>query len=141
MLVHFSSQLCNNQNSYTSTSIFATMKVALRAGGERTVVELGEAKEMVERFQRLADNNIVEVVDLSCRQWKQESLEEIETLLKGVAGTVRYLVLDDVIAGLMTEEGLVVTQKLADAFVTSNLLDVNLSDNALGERGLGRVGS
>jgi Ran GTPase-activating protein 1 len=117
------------------------MKVALRAGGERTVVELGEAKEMVERFQRLADNNIVEVVDLSCRQWKQESLEEIETLLKGVAGTVRYLVLDDVIAGLMTEEGLVVTQKLADAFVTSNLLDVNLSDNALGERGLGRVGS
>jgi Ran GTPase-activating protein (RanGAP) involved in mRNA processing and transport len=121
-----------------------TMKVILRAGGERTMVQLEEAKAMVKRFQSFVDdndNNIVEGVDLSCRQWKQQSLDEIKDFLQGISGTVRYLVLDDVIAGLMTEEGLAVTQKLADIFVTSNLLEVSLNDNALGERGLGRVES
>jgi Leucine Rich repeat len=117
------------------------MKVILRAGGERKSVELEEAKAMLERFQSLADGNDVEGIDLSCRQWKKESLEEIEEFLKGVAGSVRYLVIDDIIAGLMTDEGLAVTQKLADIFLPSDLLEVNLNDNAMGERGLGRVES
>ena len=117
------------------------MQVILRAGGERTGVELEEAKDIVQRFLKLADNNVVAGVDLSCRQWKLEAMEVIEHVLKEVAGTVRYLVIDDVIAGLLTEEGLTVTQRLADAFIESNLLEVNMNDNAMGERGLGRVES
>ncbi|KAG7339469.1 leucine rich repeat LRR-containing protein [Nitzschia inconspicua] len=132
------------------------MKVILRAGGERKAVQLDEAKAMLERFQALVDdnsdddddddnnnnnNNTVIGVDLSCRQWKQESLEVLEDFFKSVSSTVQYLVVDDIIAGLMTEEGLTVTQKLADIFVQSNLLEVNLNDNAMGERGLGRVKS
>lgn len=117
------------------------MKVILRAGGERKAVEPEEARAMVQRFESLAEGNEVVGVDLSCRQWKQESLDVVEEFLKTVAKTVKYLIIDDVIAGLMTEEGLSVTQKLADVFLDSDLLEVNLNDNAMGERGLGRVGS
>ena len=45
--------------------------------------------------------------------------------------------LADMIAGRMTEEGLQVLQTICDAFAESNLVDVDLSDNAIGEQGIG----
>lgn len=45
--------------------------------------------------------------------------------------------LSDSIAGRMTEEGLRVLKTICDAFVESKLIDVNLSDNAIGQQGIG----
>jgi Ran GTPase-activating protein 1 len=45
--------------------------------------------------------------------------------------------LSDSIAGRMTEEGLQVLKTICDAFVESKLVDVNLSDNAIGQQGIG----
>mmetsp|Transcript_22802 Transcript_22802/g.42384 ORF Transcript_22802/g.42384 Transcript_22802/m.42384 type:complete len:418 (+) Transcript_22802:41-1294(+) len=117
------------------------MKIILRVGGPRAAVELAEANQIVERFQSESEGNTVVGVDLSCRQWKQESLDQVETFLAGVAGDVRYLKIDDIIAGLNTDEGLSVTEKLANVFDKADLLEINLNDNAMGPRGLGRVGS
>jgi len=45
--------------------------------------------------------------------------------------------ISDCIAGRLTEEGLVVLQTLCNAFCNSNLVTVNLSDNAIGQQGIG----
>ena len=45
--------------------------------------------------------------------------------------------LDDIIASRLTEEGLEVLQTVCDAFAGSNLVGVDLSDNAIGEQGIG----
>ena len=41
----------------------------------------------------------------------------------------------------MTEEGLEVTQSLAETFETADLIEIDLADNAMGPRGLSRVKS
>lgn len=45
--------------------------------------------------------------------------------------------LSDIIASRKTEEGLQVLQTICDAFSSSKLVDVDLSDNAIGEQGIG----
>jgi hypothetical protein len=45
--------------------------------------------------------------------------------------------LSDVMASLLTEEGLDVIRILCDAFADSKLIEVNLSDNAIGEQAIG----
>jgi Ran GTPase-activating protein (RanGAP) involved in mRNA processing and transport len=115
--------------------------VALVAGGERSSVTVDEAERILARFRLESASREVVTVDLSCRQWNQEALDVIEPFLKEIAGTVQTVQFDDIIAGLMTDEGLSVTEKLADVFLDSKLTFVDLSDNAMGPRGLGRVGS
>jgi Ran GTPase-activating protein (RanGAP) involved in mRNA processing and transport len=116
--------------------------VALVAGGERSSVSVNEAEDILNRFRLENETGeVVESVDLSCRQWNQDALDVIEPFLKSIAETVHTVKFDDIIAGLMTDEGLSVTEKLADVFLTSKLTFVDLSDNAMGPRGLGRVGS
>jgi len=114
------------------------MKIALYVGGARAPVEIEEANAVDARFKREIENNIVYKVDLSCRQWKRESLDIIAQLLKSTSGSVCFLNLADVIAGLMTVEGLGVTELLASTFSESNLKELDLSDNAMGPRGLVR---
>ncbi|KAL3912209.1 MAG: hypothetical protein SGILL_006974 [Bacillariaceae sp.] len=116
-------------------------QIILRVEGPRVPVEIAEANALVERFESSSENNEVIGIDLSCRQWKQPSLEIVETFLQAKAATVKYLVIDDIIAGLLTDEGLAVTEKLANVFLQSNLLQIDLADNAMGPRGLGRVGA
>lgn len=115
--------------------------VALIAGGERSSVTVEEAQDILDRFRQESDSDEVVSVDLSCRQWNQDALDVIEPFLKVIAGSVHTVKFDDIIAGLMTDEGLSVTEKLADVFLESKLTFVDLSDNAMGPRGLGRVGS
>ncbi len=45
--------------------------------------------------------------------------------------------LSDIIAGRMTAEGILVLQSICDAFANSNLVDVDLSENAIGEQAIG----
>lgn len=116
-------------------------KIILYVGGKRSAVESAEAESIVERFKRESNGNSVHKVDLSCRQWKRESIDKLAEFLEEHSKSVRYVNLADVIAGLMTEEGLGVTEKLSETFKESNLIEIDLSDNAMGPRGLLRVES
>ena len=109
------------------------MKVVLYVGGNRTAVEIDEANVIDARFKREAEENTVYKVDLSCRQWKRESLDIIAPHLKSQSKSIRFVNLADVIAGLMTDEGLGVTQLLAETFESSDLFEIDLSDNAMGK--------
>lgn len=114
------------------------MKIVLYVGGKRVAVEPDEATAIDARFKREAEENTVYKVDLSCRQWKRESLDIIAPNLNSQSKSVRFINLADVIAGLMTDEGLGVTQLLAETFESSELFEIDLSDNAMGPRGLVR---
>jgi Ran GTPase-activating protein (RanGAP) involved in mRNA processing and transport len=108
------------------------MRINLFAGGKRSAVEPAEAASINERFQRESEDNTVYKIDLSCRQWKRESIDIVVAHLKEVSRSVRFVNLADVIAGLMTDEGLGVTELLAETFKIANLLEIDLSDNAMG---------
>ncbi|KAL3756859.1 hypothetical protein ACHAWU_005121 [Discostella pseudostelligera] len=45
--------------------------------------------------------------------------------------------LSDIIAGRMTEEAILVLKSICDAFANSNLIEVDLSENAIGGQGIG----
>lgn len=114
------------------------MEITLKAGGERTKVEEAEAKEIAERFQTEIgnqDNAVVTTVDLSCRAWPRPSLECLRPVLTQVVATVTTLKIDDIIASLPTEEGLQSLEFFADVFSSSNVVEIDLADNALGSRG------
>jgi Ran GTPase-activating protein 1 len=118
-----------------------TMRVNLYVGGKRIAVQAEEAASIVERFERESKGNEVYKLDMSCRQWKGEAFDILKPFLEKVASTVRFLNVADIIAGLMTDEGLHVTETLAKVFESSNLNEIDLSDNAMGDRGLLRVES
>jgi Ran GTPase-activating protein 1 len=117
------------------------MKISLFVGGKRSSLDAKGAKDIVERFKRESNGKEVIKVDLSCRSLKNEAIDQIEPFLQTIAKSVRFVDLADIIAGLMTDEGLQVTERLAKIFEASNLLDIDLSDNAMGPRGLLRVES
>ena len=114
-------------------------KIILFVGGKRIAVEPTEAESIVERFERESNGNSVHKVDLSCRQWRRESIDILAPFLIQHSESVQYVDLADVIAGLMTDEGLEVTERLSETFEKSNLIEIDLSDNAMGPRGLSRV--
>jgi Ran GTPase-activating protein 1 len=118
------------------------VKVTLFVGGERLIpLNAAEATTHVTRFERQSDGNTVIKVDISCRSWSQESIEVLLAFLANHAKDIRYLNLADIIASKLTEEGLQITESIANTFLESNLLEVELSDNAMGPRGLMRVQS
>jgi Ran GTPase-activating protein 1 len=117
------------------------VNIALYVGGKREAIEAAEAKTHVDRFAKQADGNTVVKLDISCRSWSKESIDVVLAFMKNHAKDVRYLDLADIIASKDTEEGLQITEGIATAFLESNLLEVELSDNAMGPRGLTRVES
>jgi len=121
------------------------MRLIFYVGGKRSAVERDEAEMIVQRFRREIedgdDENEVYKVDISCRSWKKEAIDIIEPFLRSVSRTVKFVDFADIIAGRMTDEGLNITKQLADMFLDANLIEINLSDNAMGPRGLERVES
>jgi hypothetical protein len=92
------------------------------------------------------NNNIIcQRIRLSDKSYTAEAAAVIATFLtEPFVGSGVPLVhdivevdLSDSIAGRMTEEGLQVLKTICDAFVESRLVDVNLSDNAIGQQGIG----
>jgi Ran GTPase-activating protein (RanGAP) involved in mRNA processing and transport len=120
-------------------------KITLKAGGLRTRVEVAEATQILARFQKTrrqhggAKNVQVHTLDLSCRQWPLESLQVLTSVLQEIADQVVILKIDDIIAGLVTEDGLASLAFLANIFSSqpekSQIREIDLSDNALGTRG------
>eukprot|EP00527_Entomoneis_sp_CCMP2396_P000477 CAMPEP_0198147188 /NCGR_PEP_ID=MMETSP1443-20131203/33704_1 /TAXON_ID=186043 /ORGANISM="Entomoneis sp., Strain CCMP2396" /LENGTH=434 /DNA_ID=CAMNT_0043811387 /DNA_START=95 /DNA_END=1399 /DNA_ORIENTATION=+ len=116
------------------------VNITLFAGGARTKVDESEAKEMANRFETEMKNddndNVVTMIDLSCRAWPLPSLECLRSVLEAAAPTVVHLKIDDIIASLPTEEGLESLAFFANVFQSSKVLsEINLDDNALGSRG------
>jgi Ran GTPase-activating protein (RanGAP) involved in mRNA processing and transport len=111
----------------------------LRATGDRTVVTVGEARDIAKamRKQLRAEGFTCQIFTLRCRAWKVEALRELKGVMASIASTVVCLKIDDIVASLDTETGLATYQYLADAFRGAPQLgDVDLSDNAMGTRGM-----
>ena len=113
--------------------------VLLKAGGARTKVELEEAQQILDRFLLVLKKNggFCHTLDLSCRAWPVDSLQKLEPLFLQVKGALINLKIDDIIASLLTADGLASLEFLAVVFSDApNLKWVNLSDNAIGTRGI-----
>ncbi len=128
--------------------------------GVREVYEAAKAEEVVQQWkdELLAHRKKVEeanggnctgvtlcdTISLSDKSWTADAANIVATFLKepfdgtGVPLARGIIVADlsDTIASRMTEEGIQVLQTLSDAFTDSNLVDVNLSDNAVGEQAI-----
>mmetsp|Transcript_9839 Transcript_9839/g.14694 ORF Transcript_9839/g.14694 Transcript_9839/m.14694 type:complete len:480 (-) Transcript_9839:38-1477(-) len=136
----------------------------LEVTGEREFVEAAKAREFValwteqltahrQEVQAIlgdtTESNLGNVVlcdriRLSDKSFSDEAADIIAAFLKepfmggrSIASGILYAELDDIIAGRMTEMGLHVLQTICDAFADAKLVDVNLSDNAIGQQGIG----
>lgn len=114
-------------------------KVTLKAGGKREKVSTEKAQAAVNRWKVEAKGNQVVGIDISCLSWTQAAFAIIKAFLVEVAGTIKYANLADIIASLDTDEGLAVIEQVVEVFQNSPLVDLDLSDNALGLRGMERI--
>jgi len=114
-------------------------RITLKAGGKREKVSQERAEASVQRWKREAQGNQVVGIDISCLSWTLEAFNVIKPFLKEIASTVKYANLADVIASLMTDEGLAVIEGIVEVFQESPIEDIDLSDNALGLRGMERI--
>jgi Ran GTPase-activating protein 1 len=116
-------------------------RITLKAGGKREKVSCDRAEAVVKRWRIEAEGNQVIGIDISCLSWSLEALNSIKPFLEEIASTVKYANLADIIASLLTDEGLAVIEGVVEVFRDSPLVDVDLSDNALGLRGMERIKS
>lgn len=65
-----------------------------------------------------------------------EFLTSTEEFSPSIASGIKYAQLDDMIASRMEEEGLAVLTAISNAFEESQLIEVDLSDNAMGSKGV-----
>lgn len=129
-------------------------------GKDRAFIEVKEANEIIElwktqllehhaKIQEVGDgdNNVVlcDRIRLSDMSYSAEAAKIIASFLKEpfegtgtpIANGIVHADISDIIAGRLTTEGLLVLETISDAFANSNLVHVNLSDNAIGEQGIG----
>ncbi|KAL7448870.1 hypothetical protein ACHAWC_000989, partial [Mediolabrus comicus] len=135
----------------------------LEVPGEREFVEADRAKEIValwteqltthrQHVSAILNNDanalatvvLCDSIRLSDKSFSDEAAEIVAAFLRepfmggrSIASGILFAELDDIIAGRMTEMGLAVLQTICDAFVDAKLVDVNLSDNAIGQQGIG----
>jgi len=114
-------------------------KITLKAGGKREKVSKEKAEATVQRWTSEAEGNQIVGIDISCLSWTLEAFNIIKPFLQEIASTVKYANLADIIASLMTEEGLAVIEGVVEVFQDSPIVDLDLSDNALGLRGMERI--
>lgn len=126
----------------------SSLSIVLKAGGPRTTVLESEAKSIRDRFRLLLSNPDPSVVpvcwklDLSCRAWTVPTLKIVleDIAVAKIIPTVQVLKFDDIIASIDTEQGLAVYEYLSGVFSKAPLVHtLNLSDNAIGTRGLKRL--
>ena len=158
---------CHPQTEATTNPNNATMSAAapppikIVPPGPREVVSPERAQEFVNHWtQQLLDhrvkvqealndddvNNTVlcDRISLTNKSYTPEAAEIIANFLKepfegGLPITYGIVEanLSDMIASQLTEQGLKVLRTICDAFADSELVEVDLSDNAVGEQGIG----
>ena len=134
--------------------------IKLEPPGEREVVDAAKAQEFVKLWtEQLIDHRqkvqtalgdsaditvLCDRIRLSDKSYTSEAASIIASFLTSpfedgvpVAHGIVEADLSDIIAGRMTEEGLQVLQTICDAFADSNLVEADLSDNAIGQQGIG----
>lgn len=130
----------------------STKPITLTATGEREVVDEAKAEAMIEGWtaQLLAyqaanpDASVLcDEIVLTNKSYTSPAarliaafLTSTETFTPCIAAGIKIANLADIIASRMEEEGLEVLKTLSDAFQTSQLVEVDLSDNAMGSKGV-----
>ena len=129
--------------------------IILTPGGQREVVDLEKAMDIISQWKPILDQqqqsttastttpNIYKI-DLSDKSWTIEAAQQIANFLTSteiynppLATFIQIANLNDIIASRMEEEGLQVLKTLSDVFECStNLIEVDLSDNAMGSKGV-----
>jgi len=118
-----------------SKNNFAT----LSPSGGREVVDEVRASEIVKEWKVFLDSKkvVVNKVVLSNKAYTAGAAMIISDFIsKNCAFSVKVAILSDVIASRMEEEGLQVLQILSDSLKNSELVEVDLSDNAMGSKGI-----
>lgn len=130
--------------------------IKLETSGPRGVVDEDQAKDITKSWteqllahrQELGDDGVSAIlcdrIRLSDKAYTAEAAAVIASFLTEsfeggmpIAHGIVEADLSDIIASRKTEEGLQVLQTVCDAFAESKLVDVDLSDNAIGEQGIG----
>lgn len=131
------------------------INITLTAPGPREVVTEERANEIISHWKselaaakKDSDSPVVcDRVVLNNKSYTAQAATAISTFLteegtsddiyqQPLASTVKYVDLSDIIASRMEEEGLQVLQTICDAFLNSKLEEVDLSDNAMGSKGV-----
>lgn len=114
---------------------------ALVVGGDRLVpVDAEEARSIVTRLTVVVAENegkTLTEVNLGCRTYREDGVAVLQDLfIPDLVKDVTTLKLDDMIAGVETDPALRMLQGICGMFGHCVLKSVDLSDNALGNRGL-----
>lgn len=114
---------------------------SLSAKGDRiTPVDEDEAIRIVEQMRKVCDENAgatLTKVDLSCRTYREEGADIIASFFSPeLVQNVTTFKGDDMIASVPEKPALCILKRICDIFRNSPLEVVNLSDNALGSKGL-----
>lgn len=114
--------------------------LTLHSNGDRLIkITTAEAENLVAQWQEqcLAAPDDLIALDLSCRVWRRECLDVLEPFLRSIVNRVHTLKIDDIIAGLVTEDGLASLAFFNAVFPNASSLTVlHLDNNALGIRGV-----
>ena len=154
----------NKDNNNDNKDNALSEGITLTAKGPRAIVSIEEAQTILAQWTNQVNNNnnnndnnnkqVVTELDLSCRVWTVATLNVFATFFHDhVVPTIQRLRLDDIIASLPTEDGLdtlawcathfsattTTTTTSTTSTTTTTLRDVELSDNAIGTRGIDRL--
>uniref|UniRef100_A0A7S2UT21 Uncharacterized protein n=2 Tax=Attheya septentrionalis TaxID=420275 RepID=A0A7S2UT21_9STRA len=140
--------MSSQSSDSSSTDVPPTVTaLVLKPSGEREVVEEAKALEFVAEWTQqleshallhspdFGDVQTIELV-LSDKSYTAEAAKCIAAFLEPLAPRIVRADLSDIIASRMEEEGLQVLETICNSLREANLLEVNLSDNAMGNKGI-----
>ena len=114
--------------------------IVLATAGERAQVDFVQASLLVLNWLRQLKGRDEEHIkfDLNGKSYNHDAAQAIASFLvsDGVRNRVKIANLSDIIAGRLKEEGFPVLKTICDALEGNSLEEVDLSDNAMGLRGL-----
>eukprot|EP00535_Pseudo-nitzschia_heimii_P002202 CAMPEP_0197185814 /NCGR_PEP_ID=MMETSP1423-20130617/12726_1 /TAXON_ID=476441 /ORGANISM="Pseudo-nitzschia heimii, Strain UNC1101" /LENGTH=465 /DNA_ID=CAMNT_0042636971 /DNA_START=38 /DNA_END=1435 /DNA_ORIENTATION=- len=101
-------------------------------------------KEQLQKETASGDNSVLcEKIVLDGKSYTPGAAEKISSFLTAtdvfnpsIASGIKVAILSDIIASQMEEEALIVLKTISDAFKESRLEEVDLSDNAMGTKGV-----
>eukprot|EP00979_Chaetoceros_neogracilis_P011504 scaffold2872_cov190-Chaetoceros_neogracile.AAC.1 len=127
------------------------MPITLKPSPEREVLDIKKAEAMVSSWRKelLAyqilnpDAPLCDRIILSNKSYTEDAITIIAEFLTStevfnpsISAGIKYAQLDDMIASRMEEEGLAVLTAISNVFENSQLIEVDLSDNAMGSKGV-----
>lgn len=106
-------------------------------GNRNVKIDAEAARKLVRELEKkLEDGHHIETLKLECRSYKLEAVVIICDFLHGKLGKCTAAYHADVIANLMTDEGLECLAKWSKLFESAPIEYLDLSDNAFGSRGI-----